>query len=109
MNPNENTPATACNNTLETLENRVRERPASTLLMVAGLGVATVFLARALVPAPTPQSRAMDVLEDIQDRLAELAEEGALAVRRGADRVSELPIERTLNRMSRSLRGFFHI
>ncbi|MEN3943369.1 hypothetical protein WJU23_18860 [Prosthecobacter sp. SYSU 5D2] len=108
MNPNENTPANVCNNTIETLENRVREHPASTLLMVAGLGVAAVFLARALIPAPTPQSRAMDVLEDIQDRLAELAEEGALAVRRGADRVGDLPIERTLNRMSRGLKGLFH-
>lgn len=91
---------------LATLENSVREHPTSTLLLVAGLGVAAVFLARAL--APTPQNRALQVLEDIQDRLSDLAEEGALAVRRGADSVSDLHLDRSLNKLSRGIKNFFH-
>ena len=92
---------------LENLENQVRQHPVSTLLLVAGAGVAAVLLARALAPS-TPQSRAMEVLEDIQERLAELADDGVLAVRSGAERLSELPIDRTLNRMSRGLKSLFH-
>lgn len=107
MNTSDTDPDNAAPTALESLENQVREHPVSTLLLVAGAGVAAVLLARALVPS-TPQSRAMEVLEDIQERLAELADDGMLAMRSGADRLSELPFDRTMNRLSRGLKGLFH-
>ena len=107
MNPTETTLANVSHNPLEALENSVREHPTSTLLLVAGLGIATVFLARALAPT-TPQSRAMSVLEDIQERLSDLADEGALAVNRGVQHVGDLHLDRTLNKLSRGLKNLFH-
>ncbi|TDU71453.1 hypothetical protein EI77_02579 [Prosthecobacter fusiformis] len=100
------TAATAAQSPLETLENCVRENPTRTLLMVAGLGVAAAFLARSL--APTPQNRALQVLEDIQDRLSDLADEGALAMSRGVRHVGELHLDRTFDKLSRGIKGLFH-
>ena len=89
------------------LENCVRQHPGSTLLLVAGLGIAAVLVARALTPAP-PRNRALRLLEDIQEQLATLAEEGAQAVGKGMDSLGDLQLDRTFDKISRRLKSTFH-
>ncbi len=96
MNTSE--PTNECATTLATLEDHVRENPVSTLLMIAGVGVAAVLIARAL--APTPQSRAMQLLEDIQERLADFADDSA-------ESFNDLHLDRSLSKVGRRIKGLF--
>jgi hypothetical protein len=96
----------AANQVLDKLDDCVRKNPLGTLLAAAGVGVATVLIARALTP--TPQHRAVRLLEDIQDRLADLAEDSASVFGRGADYVSDLDIEGQLSKAGKRIKKLFH-
>ncbi len=100
------------------LEDYVRQHPGRAMLVAAGLGLAVVLVARALSPAP-PRNRAVQVLEDIQHRLANLAQlgidrassladDGAHAVSKGVDSLDTIQIGRHFDRISRGLRNLFH-
>lgn len=95
----------------------VRENPTYAILGALGIGVALGLLVRSLVPAQ-PENRALSLLEDIQERLADLAEpayrrvssvaeEGADAVRKGVDRLGDLHLERSIGSIGRRLRNLF--
>jgi hypothetical protein len=82
-----------------------------------GIGIALGVLVKLLQPRP-PESRAMRLLHEIQDRLHELtdpalekvgalASSGAGLVKDGIDSVSDLHLERTANRLKRRLRKLF--
>ncbi len=88
-------------------ENCVRKNPGSTLLLAAGLGLAAVLVARALTPAP-PRNRAMCLLEDIQQHLAALAQEGRSAVKHGADSLGEMHLDRSIGKLSSRIKNLFH-
>ena len=111
--------ASACANSATECQNYVRQHPAGALLIAAGLGLAVVVVARALTPPPSPRNRAMQLLEDIQDRLAELAqpahdrasslaEGGAGALSRGVDSIGDLHLDRKLGKLSRWLKNLAH-
>ena len=89
------------------LENCVRKHPGGTILLAAGLGIAAVLIARALTPAP-PRNRALYLLEDIQQQLANLAHESAHAVGKGVDSIGELHLDRSFGKLSRKLKNLFH-
>ncbi|MDB6004084.1 MAG: hypothetical protein JWR15_1071 [Prosthecobacter sp.] len=77
------------------LESMVRRHPVVAALATVGFGCAVGIVARELLaPPPTPKQRALQLLEDIQNRLAEfaepayerasdLADDGVSAVKRG--------------------------
>ena len=88
-------------------EDYVRRHPGGALLVAAGLGVAAVLIARGLTPAP-PRNRALQLLEDIQHRLAGLADDGAHAVSKGVDNLNALHLDRKLDRFSRRFKSLFH-
>jgi hypothetical protein len=89
------------------LENCARQNQGSTILLAAGLGIAAVLIARALTP-PTPRSRAVHLLEDIQERLASLAQKGTQAVGRGVDSIDDLHLDRSFGKLSRKFKNLFH-
>ncbi len=89
------------------LENCVRQHPGSTLLLAAGIGIATVLIARALTPVP-PRNRAIRLLEDIQQHLASLGEEGADAVGKGMDTLGAVHLDRSFGKLSRRFKQLFH-
>ena len=89
------------------LETCVREHPGGTLLLAAGIGIATVLIARALTPAP-PRNRALRLLEDIQQHLATLGEEGAHAVGKGMDTLGAVHLDRSFDKLSRKFKQMFH-
>jgi hypothetical protein len=82
------------------IESLIRRHPVVAALATVGFGCAIGIVARGfLTPPPTPKHRALQLLEDIQDRLAELAEpaydrathltdDGISAVKRGLHSVS---------------------
>ncbi|MBE2283398.1 MAG: hypothetical protein IAE77_08045 [Prosthecobacter sp.] len=84
------------------LERVIRHHPMAATLATVGFGCAVGIAARELLaPTPTPKSRVMHLLEDIQSRLADFAEpaydrasdlmdDGAKAMKRGAKRVRHL-------------------
>jgi ElaB/YqjD/DUF883 family membrane-anchored ribosome-binding protein len=95
------------------VEECVRRNPGSALLVAVGAGVAIALLVRALRPAPTPQERITQVLEDIESRLRDLASpvlrrasamasEGLEAAQHG-----EAKAERFLGDAARRLRRLF--
>ncbi|MDB6003447.1 MAG: hypothetical protein JWR15_434 [Prosthecobacter sp.] len=88
-------------------ENCVRKNPGSTLLLAAGIGLTAILIARALTPPP-PRNRALRLLEDIQQQLATLAEEGAHAVGKGVDSFNELHLDRSFGKLSRRFKNLFH-
>lgn len=96
---------------IRSFEAYVRQHPANALIAVAGFGLVVVVIARALTPDP-PQSRALQLLEDIQHRLtsayghaAHLADEGSHAVGKGVD---ALHLDRRLSKLSRGFQSLFH-
>lgn len=89
------------------LENCARQHPGSTILLAAGLGIAAVLIARALTPPP-PRSRAVHLLEDIQQRLSNLAQQGTQAVGRGLDSIDDLHLDRSLGKLSSKFKNLFH-
>jgi hypothetical protein len=97
-------PAATCT---ANFEKCVRKNPGSTLLLAAGLGLAALLVARALTPPP-PRSRAMCLLEDIQQHLAALAKEGRHAVNQGADSLGELHLDRSFGKLGSKIKSLFH-
>lgn len=89
------------------LENCARQNPGSTILLAAGLGIAAVLIARALTP-PTPRSRAVHLLEDIQQRRSSLAQQGTQAVGRGVDSLDDLHLDRSFGKLSSKFKNLFH-
>lgn len=89
------------------LENCARQHPGSTILLAAGLGIAAILIARALTP-PTPRSRAVHLLEDIQQRLSSLAQQGTQAVGRGVDSIDDLHLDRSFSKLSSKFKNLFH-
>jgi hypothetical protein len=89
------------------VEECVRKNPGSALLVAAGVGIVAMLLARALQPPP-PRNRALRLLEDIQDRLNHLIEQGGEAISQGAESVNDLHLDRKLDKISRSLKNLFH-
>jgi hypothetical protein len=72
----------------------VRRNPGTAILAAIGTGLVIGLIVRALRPEPTPRSRAMQLLKDIENRLrditepalrkaSEMASEGASAVQDG--------------------------
>ncbi|MDI1311083.1 hypothetical protein [Prosthecobacter sp.] len=108
MNTPSDIPDHSSNTTAVTqFENCVRKNPGGTLLFAAGIGLAAVLIARMLTPAP-PRNRAMCLLEDIQQHLADLAKESSKAVNKGADNLVGLHLDRTLDKVSRKFKTMFH-
>ena len=100
------------------LETYVRQHPGGTLLAAAGLGLLGYLVARALTPPPTPRNRAVRLLEDIQHRLAELAQpaydrvagladDGAHAFDKGVHNLGSLHLDRKFNKLSRGFMSLF--
>jgi hypothetical protein len=83
------------------VEGLIRRYPVMAALATVGFGCAVGVAARALLtPAPTPKNRALQLLEDIQNRLTEfaepayeratdLADEGRHAVKQGLHSLTE--------------------
>jgi hypothetical protein len=96
-----------CKSTPARLERCVQQHPGVTLLAAAGLGIIATLVVRALSPAP-PRHRAAQLLEDIQERLSEIAEGGAKSLGQGVDHISDLHLERKLGRLSHGIKNLFH-
>ncbi|WP_395736187.1 hypothetical protein [Prosthecobacter sp.] len=90
------------------VENCVRKNPGGAMLVAAGIGVVAMLLTRALQPPPPPRSRAQRLLEDIQERLNHLVEQGSEALSHGMESVEDLHLERKLDKIARSLKNLFH-
>lgn len=101
-------------NAAERFEQCVRKYPGRTLLAATGLGLIVVLAARAL--APPPRSHAVQLLEDIQHRLASLAHTGydrvSSMAEDSADAVSKgiggLRIDRKIDKFSKGILSLFH-
>ncbi len=98
---------TACAKPAAKAEQYMRQHPGGTLLVAAGLSIATLLIVRALTPAP-PRNRALRLMEDIQHRLATLAEDGAHAMDQGLGSVGDLHLDQKLNTFSRKVKSLFH-
>jgi ElaB/YqjD/DUF883 family membrane-anchored ribosome-binding protein len=55
-------------------DERVRENPTRAILTAVGVGLAAALILRALQTPPQPRSQVKQLLEDIQERLHELAD-----------------------------------
>lgn len=96
-----------CKSTTARMERCVQQHPGATLVAAAGLGIAAMLIVRALTP-PAPRHRAAQLLEDIQQRLTEIAEGGAQSFGQGVDRISDLHFEKKLGRLSHGIKNLFH-
>jgi hypothetical protein len=81
------------------LETCVRAHPTSTLILAAGLGMVAYLVLHKLAPPP-PRNAALRLLEDIQSRLSNLADEGVSAV-------ADLHLDRRLAAPRRMLNKLF--
>jgi len=97
----------------------VRENPMAAVLGALGIGLILGVIVRSLTTPTPPQNRALGLLEEIQERLSELghtgysrvssaAEDGADAVRKGVGQLGDLHLERSLSKLTRSLKNLFH-
>ena len=113
MNEPENQPAACCSD----VNGMVRENPTRSILLAVGAGFAMALLVRALQPRPV-ENRAGRLLEDLRDRLDDLAApahrrasalagNGAALVQNGVDHFSNLHLDRTLNNVTGKLRKLF--
>lgn len=89
------------------MESCMRRHPGGALLFAAGLGIGVVLVVRALTPTP-PRNRALVLLEDIQQQLATLAENGAHAAGNGMDSLGALHLERSFAKLGRRFKKLFH-
>ena len=96
-----------CKSTAARMERCVQQHPGATLLAAAGFGIIAMLTVRALTPPP-PRHRAAQLLEDIQQRLSEIADSGAQSVSRGVDQLGELHLDRKLGRLSHGIKNLFH-
>lgn len=106
-------PQTSCT----PFDERVRENPSRAILAAVGLGIAAALLLRAMRPQPDPRSHARQLLEDIRDRLHDLADpalnrlnelagEGSGALRKGACRAEGMG--RRLRSLGCKVGSLFH-
>ena len=109
MNEPENQTSLCCND----MDGMVRENPTRTILLAVGAGLALALIVRALQPRPV-ENRAARLLEDLRERLSDLAEpahrlasNGAALAQNGVDQFSNLHLDRTLNSMTGKLRKLF--
>jgi DUF883 C-terminal glycine zipper region len=91
----------------------VRENPARSILIAAGVGLAIGVLIRALQPHP-PMSRAERMMADIRHRLDDLgsrantlANSGADLVHDGVDRVRGLHLDRRIRSLGDRVKSLF--
>lgn len=114
--PDPSIPSAVANPVLQ-IEDYVRQHPGTALLVAAGLGLAGILVMRALTPAP-PRNRAVQLLEDIQHRLASLAQhgidrasslaaDGANAASKGIDSLETFQVGRHFDKISRGLKNLF--
>jgi hypothetical protein len=96
-----------CKSTAARMERCVQQHPGATLLAAAGLGIIAMLTVRALTPPP-PRHRAAQLMEDIQQRLSEIADSGAQSVSRGVDQIGDLHLDRKLGRLSHGIKNLFH-
>ena len=113
MNEPENQTSLCCND----MDGMVRENPTRTILLAVGAGLALALIVRALQPRPV-ENRAARLLEDLRERLSDLAEpaqrrasalasNGAALAQNGVDQCSNLHLDRTLNNVTGKLRKLF--
>jgi hypothetical protein len=93
------------------IESLIRRHPVMAALTTVGLGCAVGIVARELLtPQPAPRRRALQLLEDIQHRLAEitepaydrathLADDGVSTVKRGMNAVSSSKVGHYLSHL----------
>ena len=109
------TSSKAVNDCASKLNRIAHENPARTLLVAIGCGLAVGFLIRTMNP---PKSRTARLLEDIGDRLHNIAEpvqrhaehlagSGADAVRSGVAHLHDLHIERGLRNLGKRCKSLF--
>ncbi|MGB8354385.1 MAG: hypothetical protein WCD79_10885 [Chthoniobacteraceae bacterium] len=107
------TPAACCEN----LKDYVRENPTRVILAGVGLGLLLAVALRPRKPA-TKAQRALQILEDIQDHLKEIAQpayrsavsaadRGAAAVREGVGHLDDLDLPSTVCSLKRRLLDLF--
>lgn len=95
----------------------VRENPTRAILLGLGAGLAVALIIRALQPRPH-QNRAARLLDDLRERLNDLAEpayrrasgladDGASLVHAGAAQLSNLHLDRRLHRATSKFRSLF--
>lgn len=108
----------ACTKSAAQVKEYVQHHPTTTVLVAVGFGLAAALVIRALTPPP-PRNRALRLLEDIQDRLSELAqpvyaraasltEDGAGVLSRGMDSLGDLHLERKISKLSRWVKSLAH-
>jgi hypothetical protein len=83
------------------------QNPGIIMLAAVGLGIAAVLTVRALT-SPPPIHRTAQFIEDLQQRLSQLAEGSAQTLGRGVGRLGELHVDRRLNRLGHGIRNLFH-
>ena len=100
---------------------QVREHPIAVVLMALGVGLAAGVAIRLLTtppPPPTTRQRLQRTLDDIQSRLADLAQPaydrasslagtGADALRKGFEHVQDLHLERKVDGIVNRIKGLF--
>lgn len=95
-----------CKSTTARVERCVQRHPGATLMAVAGICIAAMLIVRALTPPP--RHHAAQLLEDLQQRLYEIAEGGAQTVEQDVDRISDLHFETKLGKLSHGIKNLFH-
>ena len=116
MNESENQTSLCCND-VDDLDGMVRENPTRAILLAVGAGLALAFVVRALQPRPV-EDRAARLLEDLRERLSDLAEpaqrrasalasDGAAFAQNGVDQLANLHLDRTFNNLTGKLRKLF--
>jgi ElaB/YqjD/DUF883 family membrane-anchored ribosome-binding protein len=99
------------------LDERVRENPARAIFTAIGVGFALALVVRALQQPKQPRSHVKQLLEDIQERLHDLADpalnrlnefagESSAALKKGASHVEG--IHQNLRSLGCRLRNLFH-
>ena len=113
MNEPEYQPSVCCSD----LDGIIRENPTRAILLAVGAGLALAFVVRALQPRPV-ENRAARLLEDLRERLSDLAEpaqrrastlasNGAALAQAGVDHFSSLHLDRSLSNATGKLRKLF--
>jgi len=99
----------------EELKNYVREHPGRVVLAAVGAGL---LLAALLRKPARPEHRAIQILEDIQDRLKDIskpmyrravsaADRGAALVKEGIEHLDDLDLPSSCGSISRKLKNLF--
>ncbi len=102
--------------TVVRVEEYVTKHPGLIIFAVLGIGAAATLVVRAMTPPPSPRSRMIGLLEDIQDRLSEMSkpiyahtnkliENSAHALGKGVGNIEDLGLDNKLNKLSRWLKN----